>query len=145
MVDSYGTPTPSTFWSAGPTPDLLVDKTALANVKFDPTPEGMQVMAIMFPAALGAMYAHYFNTAIAAKDFTLHTQHDERRSQRASTTSSSRPWRATVASCSTLRRRMGAMGPSASAGSTRRPDGRQHGPMGSMRMYAITARRATTP
>ena len=37
----------------------------------------MQVMAIMFPAALGAMYAHYFNTAIAAKDFTLHTQQDE--------------------------------------------------------------------
>jgi hypothetical protein len=77
MAASYGTPTPGKIRSAGPTPDLLVDKSALANVKFDPTPEGMQVMAIMFPAALGAMYAHYFNTAIAAKDFTLHTQQDE--------------------------------------------------------------------
>jgi hypothetical protein len=77
MVDSYGTPTPSTFRSAGPTPDLLVDKTALANVKFDPSPEGMQVMAIMFPAALGAMYAHYFNTAIATKNFTPRTQQEK--------------------------------------------------------------------
>eukprot|EP00966_Prymnesium_polylepis_P050215 1162316-Prymnesium_polylepis.1 len=77
MAASYGTPTPGTIRSAGPTPGLLVDKTALANVKFDPTSEGMQVMAIMFPAALGAMYAHYFNMAIATKHFTLRKQQDE--------------------------------------------------------------------
>eukprot|EP00966_Prymnesium_polylepis_P197636 4579920-Prymnesium_polylepis.1 len=34
-------------------------------------------MAIMFPAALGAMYAHYFNKAIATKNVTLRTQQDE--------------------------------------------------------------------
>ena len=69
MAASYGTPTPSTFRSPGPTPDFLVDKTALAHLKFDPTPEGMQVMAILLPAALGASYAHFFNKAIATKDF----------------------------------------------------------------------------
>ena len=73
MAASYGTPTPTTIRAAGPSPDALVDKTALGNVIFEPTPEGMQVMAITFPAALGAMYAHYFHTAIDAKDFELHT------------------------------------------------------------------------
>ena len=58
MAASFGTPTPTTIRAAGPSPDVLVDKTALGNVVFEPTPEGMQVMAITFPAALGAMYAH---------------------------------------------------------------------------------------
>eukprot|EP00966_Prymnesium_polylepis_P168730 3901680-Prymnesium_polylepis.1 len=34
-------------------------------------------MAIMSPVALGAIYAHYFNTAIATENFALHTQQDE--------------------------------------------------------------------
>eukprot|EP00966_Prymnesium_polylepis_P289376 6684597-Prymnesium_polylepis.1 len=33
-------------------------------------------MAILFPAALGAMYAHFFTTAIATKDFELRTRQD---------------------------------------------------------------------
>ena len=69
MAASYGTPTPTTIRAAGPSPD----KTALGNVIFEPTAEGMQVMAITFPAALGAMYAHYFHTAIDAKDFEMHS------------------------------------------------------------------------
>ena len=73
MAASFGTPTPTTIRAAGPSPDVLVDKTALGNVIFEPTPEAMQVMAITFPAALGAMYAHYFHTAIDGKDFDLHT------------------------------------------------------------------------
>jgi hypothetical protein len=76
MVDSYGTPTPSTLRSPGPTPDFLVDKTALTHLKFEPTPEGMQVMGILFPAALGAMYANFFNKAITTKDFELRTRQD---------------------------------------------------------------------
>eukprot|EP00966_Prymnesium_polylepis_P106797 2472261-Prymnesium_polylepis.2 len=51
MAASYGTPT-SGKAVAGPTPEELVDKGALAGVKFDPTSEGMQVMAITLPAAL---------------------------------------------------------------------------------------------
>ena len=71
MAASYGTPTPTTLRGAGPTPDCLVDKTALGHVVFDPTPEGMQVMAITFPAAMGAMYAGYFNSVLASKDFEI--------------------------------------------------------------------------
>eukprot|EP00966_Prymnesium_polylepis_P043884 1016931-Prymnesium_polylepis.1 len=59
--------------SAGPTPDELVDKGVLAGVKFDPTAEGMQVMAITFPAALGTMYAQFLNNRLKTKDFILRT------------------------------------------------------------------------
>ena len=90
MAASYGTPTPTTIRAAGPSPEALVDRTALGNVVFEPTAEGMQVMAITFPAALGPMYATYFHTAIDAKDFDLHTAQHVRRSPKAYTTSSSR-------------------------------------------------------
>ena len=88
MAASYGTPTPVLrpvrFAGAParrPTANLLVDKRPrarrLGNVKFDPTPKGVEVMAITFPAALGAMYAHLSSYQDGDRRQGLHTLHTQ--------------------------------------------------------------------
>jgi hypothetical protein len=51
--------------AAAPSPISMINHRAMANIKIDLTPEGMQAFEILFPAALGALLTATLNHSLA--------------------------------------------------------------------------------
>ena len=66
MAASHG---PVPFYGPPPTPDSLVNKTALAGLVFSTDPKKFRTYTLQFKSAIGAQYKITLERAIEASDF----------------------------------------------------------------------------